>query len=33
MYILHSVEYKIMDDLMNFQIEFLTMQVKIGIPF
>ena len=28
MYIHSSVEYKIRDDLMNFEIECLTMQVK-----
>ena len=31
----NSVEYKIRDDLMNFEIECLTIQVKIGVskPF
>ena len=35
MYIHNSVEYKIRDDLMNFEIECLTIQVKIGMskPF
>ena len=35
MYIHNSVEYKIRNDLMNFEIECLTIQVKIGMskPF
>ena len=31
MYIHNSVEYKIKDDLMNFEIECLTIEVKIGM--
>ena len=35
MYIHNSVEYKTRDDLMNFEIQYLTIQVKIGMskPF